>query len=124
MGLTYFGAGVHYGRMVSSAEMSAYFLKAVFCQVPGEVHTYLSGFGDTLMTFFALQVTESDIEMPGDGIDDIAYGYVPGDGIDVPFESVVRQFECYVTAGGAGNGIKSCKGAFEFADICLDFSSD
>ena len=42
--------------MVSSAEVSADFFKAVFCEVSSEVHTDLSGQCDALASFFALQV--------------------------------------------------------------------
>ena len=69
--------------MVSSAEVTADFFEAVFCEVSRQVHTDLSGQRDALASFFALQVGQADVKIIGYD----TYNF--GDGYTSPCDEVI-----------------------------------
>ena len=78
LGLTDFITGVHYGCVVPASEVSTDFLQAVPRKSPGEVHTNLTGQGDALASFFALQVCQANVKVMSYDIDYVSDAYVPG----------------------------------------------
>jgi hypothetical protein len=56
--------------------MASDFLEAVPGQISGQMHTNLTWGSNALAAFFALQINESDIEMPRYNIDNISDAYI------------------------------------------------
>jgi len=72
----YFAAAVYNSCVVASAKVSSNFLEAVPGQISGQIHTNLTWCNNALVTFFALQISKSDVEMPGYDIDNISDAYI------------------------------------------------
>lgn len=119
-----FRIGVEDGGMVSAAEVSANFLEAVFCEVSGKVHTYLSGQGDALASFFALQVGQSDIKVIGYNINNLGDSNAFFRHKVIGSEGLLCQFKGDLGADGFCGCVDDCQGSFEFPDVGIYFLRD
>lgn len=115
---------MHYGCVVSSAEVASDLFEAVLSEVSGQVHADLAWLGYALASFFALQVGEADVKVPGYDLDDIGYADMPCGELDLSVEGGLGQFEGNFLSGGGRNRIDRREGSFEFSDIGLYLSGD
>jgi len=116
--------GVQGGGVVSAAEIAADFLEAVGGEVPGEGHGDLPGVGDASAASFSLEIAELDVEVFGDGGDDL------GDG-DLFFglrgflsKGLLGEIEGDLIAVEHGYPVDFGQGAFEFPGVTGDFLGD
>ncbi len=119
-----FSAGVHNGCMVAAAKMAANLLQAVTSQIAGQVHTNLTRQCDGLAALLALQIGESDVEMLGYNVDDVADGDMPCCGFELAVKGGLRQLERDFRAGSRSYCVNGGKSAFELPDIGLGLSCD
>ena len=91
--------------MVSSPEVSSNFFEAVPCQVSGEVHADLSWFCDALASFFALEVSESDVEVDSDDFYYVCNADMSYREPDLSVKSFLRKFESDFFVGSGSDGV-------------------
>ena len=86
LGVADLGAGVHDGGVVASAQVSADFFEAVLGEVAGQIHADLTRLGDALAPPLTLEIRQTDVEVMGDGVDDVGDADVAGCYPNLPLE--------------------------------------